>query len=108
MSVVSHFKSILAEANTDKEDIQVLAEDYLYCLKYFYKEAVPPLIRGFVNGNSLLLDTDIGKLDFEEIPEDEITYSIYRAEIKVLFDEVSYSEEEILKYTNDYINQKWK
>lgn len=95
----------MADADNGKEELKTLAEDYRQCFRYFDKDISCPQINKFIDGDPLWLDTNFGEVRLEEISEDEITYCICRAEIQVLFDELSYTEEEILEFVNSYLKQ---
>lgn len=107
MGMINELKNIMKEADNEKEDLEIIAEGYKQCMRYFHMDSKVPQIKEFKCGNCLWLDTNVGEMKFRDIPDDEISYCAYRVEISILAEDLSASDEEIIAYVNKYLKENW-
>lgn len=88
-------------------DIDVIAEDYIDCICYFYRGEKPPFVKSFKDDFYFSLETDIGSIELTDIPHDEEELTERRMEIEALIADNGYTSSEIIEHLNNKIKTNW-
>lgn len=94
-------------AKTQKADIDIITQDYVECIRYFYRGEKPPFVNGFKDDFYFWLETDMGLIELEEIPHDEQFLTECRMEIEALIADNNYSLSEIKEHLNVKLKNNW-
>ena len=90
-----------------KTDLELIIEDYIACIGYFYQGEKPPYVNGFQNDVYFWLETDIGLIELTKIPHDNRKLTERCCEIECLIADNGYSNDVIIEKLNDEIKKRW-
>ncbi len=97
-------RSIVRQSKTDLEQI---IEDYIVCIRNFYRGEKPPLVKCFKDDYYYWLDTDIGLIELEKIPHNNTELTERINEIECLIADNGFSNEEIIEKLNNELKYQW-
>ena len=90
-----------------KTDLEQIAEDYVECIRYFYRNEKPPFVKNFQDDFYFWLETDIGLIELNKIPHDNLKLTERCCEIECLIADNGYSNDEIIEKLNEEIKRQW-
>ena len=88
-------------------DIDIIAENYIECIRYFYRGEKIPFVKSFTDDMYFWLETDIGLIELTKIPHDEAILTERRMEIEALIADNNYNNSEIIEHLNDKLKTNW-
>ena len=88
-------------------DIDIIAENYVECIRYFYRGEKPPYVNSFKDDYYFWLETDIGLIELERIPHDEQFLTERVMEIEALIADNNYALSDIKEHINDRLKDNW-
>ncbi len=97
-------KSIVRQCETDLEQI---IEDYIVCIRHFYRGEKPPFVKRFKDDYYDWLETDVGFIELEMIPHDNTALTERINEIECFIADNGFSNEEIIEKLNEKLKNEW-